>query len=130
MYIIMYMLGCTFNAHYNVHSMYIIMYMLGCTFNAHYNVHSMFITMYIVMNNTMYIKCTVKCSPQCSTTSNVHCACTTNHVQWHLHPMYITCSKNVGFVLQILTYKSKSQQSKTVSNLYRKRWHYNAVISV
>ena len=61
----------------------------------------MFITMYIVMNNIMYIKCTVKCSPQCSTTSNVHCACTTNHVQWHLHPMYITCSKNVGFVLQI-----------------------------
>ena len=92
---------CTFVVHYNVHSnvhynVHAWLY-IQCTFDA----HSMFITMYIVMNNTMYIKCTVKCTPQCSTTSNVHCARTTNHVQWHLHQLYITCRQNVGFVLQI-----------------------------
>ena len=79
------------NVHYNVHDLLYI----ECTFDA----HSMFITMYIVMNNTMYIKCTVKCTPQCSTTSNVHRSCTTNHVQRHLHPMYISCTPKCRFLL-------------------------------
>ncbi len=50
---------------------------------------------------TTYITCTFQCTPQCMY-FEMYITCTTNHVRWDVHPMYIACVQKCTICLQIL----------------------------